>query len=266
MARGEEDWSRRQLAEHSGLSERFIADVEAGTANPSVESLAALAEALSLTVPEMLSGETHLIPRLGKLLAGLAEGEQERVADWLEEKLGRRAPGRRVALIGVRGSGKTTVGQLLGKALGCAFVELDRKVEESSGHRLAQLFELHGEAYYRRLEREVLQKVLDEHRDVVIATGGGLVTSEETYALLKSETRVVWLKARPEEYLSRVQRQGDRRPFDRHPQALLELRAMLAVREPAYRRADLVVDTTRRRPEVIAERLAGWASRSARVA
>lgn len=264
MARGEENWSRRQLAEESGLSERFIADVEGGTANPSVESLFALAKALSLSVPEMLSGEAHLLPRLTKLLSRLPEAEQEKVADWLEEKLAGKAPGKRIALIGIRGAGKTSVGQLLAKQLGCGFVELDKKVEEASGHRLAQLFEIHGEAHYRRVEREVLQKVLEEHRDVVVATGGGLVTNAETYALLKAHFRVVWLKTKPEEYLSRVQRQGDRRPFDRHPQALLDLKAMLAVREPAYRQAHLVVDTTRSRPEAIAERLAAWATRSTR--
>jgi XRE family aerobic/anaerobic benzoate catabolism transcriptional regulator len=261
MTRGKRSWSRRQLAEKSGLSERFIADVENGSANPSVESLVALGEALELNTGQMLTGEGFLAPRLGHLLKDRTPSEQERIADWLEERLGTIAPPRRIALLGVRGAGKTTVGQLLAKSLSCPFLELDRLVEESAGHKLAQIFELHGDAYYRRIEREVVQKVVSEHRDAVIATGGGLVTHEETFALLRSQCRTVWLKARPAEYLARVRRQGDRRPFDRHPQALVELTAILAAREPAYKRADFAVDTTRHPAEAIARRIASWAER-----
>jgi XRE family aerobic/anaerobic benzoate catabolism transcriptional regulator len=261
MARGEESWSRRQLAEKSGLSERFIADVENGTANPSVESIVALARALDLHLGRMLTGEGFLTPRLGSLLKDRSEPQQDQIADWIEERLGARPPARRIALLGVRGAGKTTVGQLLARSLSCPFIELDRLVEESAGHKLAQIFELHGDAYYRRIEREVLQKVVAGHRDAVIATGGGLVTSEETFSLLRSQCRTVWLKARPSVYLARVRRQGDRRPFDQHPQALLELTALLAAREPAYKRADFVVDTTQSNAEAVSRRIASWAGR-----
>lgn len=264
MARAAEGWSRRQLAEESGLSERFIADVESGAANPSVASIVALGKALSCHIGHMLTGEGFLTPRLGALLRNKLALDQDQIADWLEERLGSRSPPLRIALLGVRGAGKTTVGQLVARKLSCPFIELDRLVEESAGHKLAQIFELHGDAYYRQIEREVLQRVVAEHRRAVIATGGGLVTNEETFSLLRSQCRTVWLKARPPAYLARVRRQGDRRPFDRHPQALVELTALLAAREPAYKRAELVVDTTQHTAEAVARRVAAWAERAER--
>jgi XRE family aerobic/anaerobic benzoate catabolism transcriptional regulator len=262
LIRAEEGYTRQEIAERSGVSERFIAEMERGTANPSLLTLAAVAEALSTTVGDLVSAEKLLIPRLGRLLASRDDEEQERIADWFEEKLKGRERPRRVALLGLRGAGKTTVGQLLSRQLGSAFVELDRLVEAAAGHRLAQIFELHGEDYYRRLELEALTRVLSESKDVVIATGGGLVTNEPAYALLRSRCRTIWLRARPEEYLARVQRQGDQRPFQRHPQALADLKALLQSRESAYRRANQTVFTSSLTPERVAQRIAAWLERN----
>ncbi len=264
FARWEEGWSRKQLAEECGLSERFIADVERGLANPSIESLSALAKALDLRVPDMLAGEVKLLPRLGRLLNGRTRHEQEQIADLVETRFGETEPSRRVALVGMRGSGKTTVGKQLAKRLGCAFIELDRVIEDSSGLTLTQIFELHGEAHYRRIELEALRKVIREQPEAVIATGGGLVSNEETYGLLRARCRTVWLKAKPEEYLARVLRQGDRRPMERHPQALLQLKALLTAREPNYRRAEVTIDTTTLAPEIVVRKVATWLGRSAR--
>jgi len=127
------------------------------------------------------------------------------------------------------------------------FVELDRRVEQAAGMSLAEIFALHGEEYYRRLERETLERVLDEAggRRLVLAAGGGLVTSPETYALLRRRALTVWLRAEPEDHWNRVVQQGDRRPIAEHPQAMAELRRLLATRQRLYAEADGTVDTSR---------------------
>jgi XRE family aerobic/anaerobic benzoate catabolism transcriptional regulator len=168
-----------------------------------------------------------------------------------------------VGLVGLRGAGKSSVGEALAGRLRCAFVELDREVEQRAGLTLAQVFEVHGEAYYRRLEREVLRDVLERRGPSVVASGGGLVTNTEAWALLRAGTRTVWLRAKPEEYLERVMKQGDQRPVERHPQALVELKALLAAREQEYRRAELVVETSGRSVGEIVKQLAAWTTSAA---
>jgi XRE family aerobic/anaerobic benzoate catabolism transcriptional regulator len=133
-------------------------------------------------------------------------------------------------------------------------VELDRRIEEAANLSLGELFSLHGEAYYRRLEREVLEAVLDERRSMVLAAGGGIVTSPETFALLRRSSTTVWLRATPEAHWNRVLRQGDRRPMADHPQAMADLRGLLAARESRYATADYTVDTSSRSVDrVVAE-------------
>lgn len=260
-ARLESGQSRRRLAELSGLSERFLADIEAEAANPSLGSLQALAKALSTTVPKLLDAEALLTPRLGKLLTGKTEAELEIIADWVEARDRGQRPGVRVALVGLRGAGKTTVGKLLAKKLNCQFVELDALVEDRAGLPLAQIFEIHGESHFRRLEREALREVLDERWTIVLATGGGLVSNADTYAMLRAAMRTVWLRAKPEEHLARVLRQGDKRPVERRPQALAELRALLAAREPRYREAELTVDTSGASAEDAVRRIGAFLER-----
>jgi XRE family aerobic/anaerobic benzoate catabolism transcriptional regulator len=210
LARG---WTLREVAERSGVSPRFLVQLESGRGNISVRRLADVAQALETTPAVLLTDDNG-------------------------------PPTHVVALLGLRGAGKTTVGRRLARRRRVPFVELDRRIETTAELSLGELFSLHGEDYYRRLEREVLQDVLGEGRPMVLATGGGLVASPDTFAMLRRSAVTVWLRARPEDHWNRVVRQGDRRPMADHPQAMADLRALLAAREPLYSMADHVVDTS----------------------
>lgn len=205
----------RELAGRSGLSARFLVQIESGTANVSVRKLAALSRALGTTPADLLSGPG------GE--AGLPV----------------------VALLGLRGAGKSTIGRRLARRLRVPFVELDRRVEEAAGLSLDEIFALHGQDYYRRLEREALEHLLADDRPVVVATGGGIVTSPGTFALLRRRTLTVWLRAEASDHWNRVVQQGDRRPMADNPEAMAELRRLLAERQPLYAEADHVIDTSR---------------------
>src|SRR5215831_1770845 len=210
-------WSRAELAARSGLSVRFLARIEGGDGNVSLVRLAHLAEALG-TAPDALLRA----PRAG---------------------------GPVVTLVGMRGAGKSTVGPLLAAKLGVAFVEMDALVQDAAGLPLDQIFELHGERHYRRLEREAARSILAPGRAAVVAAAGGVVNEPSTWSSLLEGSTVVWLRARPEDHWSRVVAQGDRRPMADNPDAMAELRAMLAEREPRYAQAHVAVDTSTRSPE-----------------
>jgi len=205
----------KELAERAQLSARFLVQLESGTANVSVRKLATLARALGTTPAELLSGPG---------------GEAEMPV---------------IALLGLRGAGKSTIGRRLARRLRVPFVELDRRVEEAAGLSLDEIFALHGQDYYRRLERDALERLLAEDRPAVVATGGGIVTSGGTYAFLRRRALTVWLRAEAEDHWNRVVQQGDRRPMADNPEAMAELRRLLAERQPLYAEAAHVIDTSR---------------------
>jgi len=219
--------SRRELTARSGVSERFLAQLESGQGNISLTRFAEVAAALETTPSELLAG------------AGVARRST--------------AP---VALLGVRGAGKSTIGEQLAKRLGARFVEVDLRIEQIAGLRLGEIFEMHGEAYYRRLEREVLAQLLAETRPLVLAAGGSIVNDPSNYGMLRERARTVWLRARAEDHWNRVVQQGDQRPMGHNPHAFAELRALLTARESLYASAHHVVDTSGRSVDEVVEAVA----------
>ncbi len=214
-ARRESGLSLSDLAREAGVSRRYVTEAEAGRANLSLLKLAELAHALGV--------------ELGDLC-------RIRITSTVE----------RVALIGLRGAGKSTIGPRLASELDAPFIELDRRVEEAAGMALAEIFNVHGEAGFHRFESEALERVLGEGERVVLAAGGSIVTSPASFRRLLSSCRTVWLRARPADHIQRVRDQGDLRPMMDRPGAMSELEAILAAREPQYRRCEFAVDTSER--------------------
>lgn len=247
--------TRKQLANDSGLSERFLADVETGKGNVSINSLDAAARALNITILELLQDAPRpAVARLHGLLLRLDEAQLDQAHALLAGAFGLTdAHGReqRIALIGLRGAGKSTLGAQLAAQRGVPFVELDREIEREAGTSMNEILLLHGQSGYRRYERRALFRIAEDHADgVVMTTGGSIVSERETFDLLQSRFYCVWLKANPEEHMSRVVAQGDMRPFDTTRgatgEAMEDIRRILASREALYARADAVVDTAAR--------------------
>jgi XRE family aerobic/anaerobic benzoate catabolism transcriptional regulator len=213
--------TRKSLAAASGVSERYLAQLEAGQGNISVLLLRKLARAMDVAVESLVR-----------------EAPEDEAA------------GRRIALIGLRGAGKSSLGAKLAAALGGPFIELDAEVEREAGAKLGEVFAMYGQEAYRRFERRALERVLRTHASAVIAVGGSLVTDPDTYRLLLDNCHTVWLKAKPEEHMNRVIAQGDMRPFAGknagRSAALEEIRKLLADRDRLYARADATVETSGR--------------------
>lgn len=241
--------TRKGLAEISGVSERYLADLEAGTGNASLIVLLHVADALRIEVQDLVANHPDRSPDLVAMidqLDGLSNAELERARRLLQDMLTSDAAKRagRIAIVGLRGAGKTTVGAAAAATLQVPFVELDREIERASGMELSEVFALQGRSGYRQHELRCLQAVVAQHERVVIATGGSLVTEPLAYDLLLATCFVVWLKAAPEVHMQRVADQGDLRPMADNPTAMDDLRAILASRESLYARAHAVIDTT----------------------
>ncbi len=249
LRRQELGLSVRALAELSGLSARFLSDVETGKANIAVSRLAAIASALGLSLSALVEpsrgGPRQAIDRL---LEGCSDQDLARVLDLIELTLRRRRP-RVVALMGIRGAGKSTVGEGLAAELELPFVELDQRIEAQAGMPLGDIFSLHGEAYYRSLELRCLSDLVSAGEACVVALPGGVVASDAARTLIRDACASVWLRASPQVYWDRLFASGDTRPMTGREDAMAELVALVERRAPLYAEADLTIDTTGVDPE-----------------
>jgi XRE family transcriptional regulator, aerobic/anaerobic benzoate catabolism transcriptional regulator len=250
IARAKRGMTRRQLAQDSGASERYLAQIESGQGNPSVIMLKAIAEALDVPIIELLprtNGRSEALNHILDVLLRLPPSELPAIAALIESQVAADlAPNRarRIALVGLRGAGKSTLGQRLAKHVGSPFIELNRVIEQDYGASVPDLIEMAGLATFRRYERACLERVIAGHDAAVIATAGGIVSNPETYALLLRRTHTVWVKARPDEHMSRVMEQGDFRPMAQNREAMADLVAILDARRADYARAEAELDTS----------------------
>lgn len=238
--------SRKTLSAEARVSERYLAQLEAGEGNVSIVLLRRVAAAIGTTLPEILGDGAPERRLIRRFLDELPPHRLEEALFRLMRDFGREDATRRsrIALVGLRGAGKTTLGTALARDRGLPFVELDREIERDAGMSLAELFMLYGQAGYRRIERRCLERVLDAHDRLVLAVGGGIVSEPDTYELLLDRCYTVWVKAAPEEHMGRVVAQGDLRPMEGSAEAMEDLKRILAAREPLYRKADAIVDTS----------------------
>jgi XRE family aerobic/anaerobic benzoate catabolism transcriptional regulator len=250
--RAKRGMSRRLLAQHAGISERYLTQLESGKGNVSIVLLRHIATALGLPLGRFL--EEPPTPEM-EFLARLSPAQLREIYASMTASDGSRA--KRIALVGLRGAGKTTLGARVADARNVPFVELDREIERLSATSLGAIIELYGQQAYRRYELQALQELLETQPQFVVATGGSLVSESATYELLLRNCFTVWVRATPEEHMQRVLAQGDLRPMAGSQQAMDDLRRILDERRELYGRADLVIDTTGKTVEQAVDELLG---------
>lgn len=249
--RGRRGVTRKALASLAGVSERHLANLEYGVGNASILVLQQVALALQCPLAELIGDATTASPEwllLRELLVGRDESELRRVRMTVGELLGTGGPPGRsscIALIGLRGAGKSTLGQMLAEDLGFAFVELSREIEKFAGCSVAEIQGLYGQSAYRRYERRALEEAIQIYPEAVIATPGGLVSDAATFNQLLSHCTTVWLQADPEDHMRRVIAQGDTRPMAHSKEAMEDLKGILAGRAAFYGKADFCLNTSR---------------------
>lgn len=266
MARTQADMTRKQLSEKADVSERYLIELEKGDANVSVGILGRVADALSIDLVSLLpssrdvAGGNHSdLPAhsaFARIVGGMSLREQEIAAPFLERFLqDHRRSLRGVALLGLRGSGKSTIGGLFSARHGLPFLSVTREVESRAGMSVNDLFNLGGPDGYRTLEADVIKELASRNDRIVLETAGGIVGSGSALDAILGSFKTVWLKASPEEHLNRVIKQGDMRPMHGTPKAIEHVKALLAKRGQEYARADCVIDTTGRTPEACVDEL-----------
>jgi XRE family aerobic/anaerobic benzoate catabolism transcriptional regulator len=242
--------TRKELAREAQVSERHLANLEAGVGNPSVQILRQVARALNCSAAEMidLDDESADWLLIRDLLRGRGPEELAAARRALTDHFGLTGSldsrNTRIALVGLRGAGKSTLGRLLADHLQYPFIEVNREVERLAGVRPEEVHSLYGASAYRRYERRALEEVIARNPRAVIATPGGLVSETATFNLVLQNCVTVWLKAAPEEHMNRVLAQGDTRPMAGIRQAMDDLRLILVERSPFYAKADITCDTS----------------------
>ncbi len=249
-ARARRGMTRKILSTESGVSERYLAQLESGRGNVSIILLRQIASAMHLPLSELVQDGPDRPVEMALILEQLAELNSDDLADLHRYLRQRYTPeameNGRIALIGLRGAGKSTLGRALAERLDLPFVQLNRQIEEEAGMGLDEIFDLLGRTAYRRLERQCLEQVIEAYPRAVLETGGGLVTEPGTYERLLSSCYTIWLQASPEEHMARVAAQGDQRPMAGNREAMKDLHRILDGRESLYRKADTTLDTTAR--------------------
>lgn len=258
-ARHRSGLSRKALAQAAGVSERYLAQLESGETNASIVPLRRVARALDVTLGDLVeprledAGERRIRRLLERLPAHRREEVVLRLGRDLDTEQGQRR--RRIALVGLRGGGKSTLGRRLAAEMQVRFVELNDEIEREAGMKSSEIFMLYGESGFRRIERRCLEKLVGDDQAAVISVGGGVVSDPETFNLLLENCVTVWIRATPEEHMARVVAQGDLRPMAGHAEAMGDMKRILTAREPLYRRADLTLDTTGETPDQSLDRL-----------
>ena len=247
-ARARTGLTRKQLAGASGASERYLATLEAGTGNPSIEMLLSIADALNVAMAELLpmGGERELaVSQAAAQLRRLSLDRVREASIWLGEPVRDRGEkARRISLIGLRGAGKSSLGKALAERLSVPFFEISKEVEKRYGGSIAVMLEINGPATLRRYEAEVLEDILGKNETAVIAAPGAIVSTGSLYDKLLQSTWSVWLEANPEDHMQRVMAQGDLRPMFGNRTAMNDLKSILSAREADYARADARIDTS----------------------
>lgn len=249
QARKDRGLPRRVLSEMSGVSPRYLAQLEAGEGNISVILLQRIAQALDLKIEALLSERAPWdrdVDRVATLYSKASHDVQQQVRNVLSPQSPTTLRAGRVCLIGLRGAGKSTLGKLAGEALGLPFVELNKQIEAASDMPIAEVMALYGQDGYRELEAEALDKVSVTHDRMILAVAGGIVAEPATYARLLQRFHTIWVHTSPAEYMQRVRAQGDVRPMEGNPAAMTQLKNLLDTRKRLYERADAQINTSNR--------------------
>ncbi len=242
---------RRVLSERSGVSPRYLAQLEAGEGNISIALLHRVAEALDHRMEWLVSEEdpweSEAI-RVAEMFKSAPGTVRAKILELLSPLPVAELKANRICLIGLRGAGKSTLGARVGAKLGMPFVELNREIEEIAGMPVTEVMALYGQEGYRKLESQAISRIIATHESLILAVAGGIVAEPETYATLLSRFHTVWVQASPSEHMNRVRAQGDTRPMAGNPEAMEQLKSILSSREALYARAEARLDTTGRSP------------------
>ncbi len=251
LLRARRGLTRKALAQLGEVSERHVANVESGVGNASIQFLRQLCSVLNCSLAEMTGDETTSSPdwlMIREVLRGRNEAElaqaRTALADLFESPVSEISRRQRIALIGLRGAGKSSLGRLLAAQLHAPFIELSSQIEQLAGCGIAEIHALYGQNAYRRYEQRAIEDVVRHYPHAVIATPGGIVSEPATFKLLLSHCYTVWLKAEPEEHMDRVLAQGDKRPMSGNREAMEDLKRILESRTQFYSKADKTVDTS----------------------